>query len=447
MRKQIINRVIRCGDSAPVDLNFFRALYNGDNPQMVDSKEVHNVYDTEDDYNILFQSTETASSAGASFTATLLRDNHLGAGKKSFPARGFQLLDKENMVWYSIEAKDDSVDFSHKLTLKPHSATVVGTVKQHKKYLVVPARMVRGSSCPLVTNEMPSTPWMQKIKPVRFRRDWELEIDLLRGYNDQLVFTILYDNEGNEVDAWDTYQTIKAREGLQRALNLYAFTGNPVTNNDLIEGVATMVVDDVHTGFYGYLPTLKYGGGNVLDYDQANGLNLASDLQPFFLAQDALKRTKTYTIMHGLPFMASLTQGVNAMVRLQDGNNAAPAYSRNGGAVRYEGITSFEWLGKRLNFKLWDGLNDSRNFGSPYYDHVAIMTPGDGVTTKDGRNVPAIEFFQYGLNGETGGYDERVVDKRNTTLCEWLAGSVWQSEMMAFHCPGQHMLIQPIQRC
>lgn len=446
LRKNVLDSVIRCGNSRAIDFNFFRDLYQ-QNERMVDTKEVWNMYDVEDDYNIMFQSAETASGAGLSFTATLLRDNHNSGGKRSFPARGFLLQDKDSMIMYSIEAKDDAIDYNHKLTLKPLSGTLVGSVKPYRKYLVVPARMVRGTSCPLITNEMPTTPWMQKVKPVRFRRDWEVEIDLLRGYQDQLQWTILYDKDGTKVNAWDSYQMIKAREGLQLALNMWAFTGNPVTNPDFIDGVTTLVIDDVHTGFYGYMPTLKYGGGNVLDYDMTQGLSVEGDLLPFLMSQEALKRTNSYTVLHGFNFMATLTKNVNTMIKLQGGANEGALFNRTNGNVSYNPVTSFEWLGKRLDFKLFEAIADERLMGSAYFNNIAIMTPNDGVVDTNGRAVRAVEFYQYGMNGETGGYWEETVDKRTTNLCEYMAGSVAQSEMMAFHCPGQHMLIQPIQRC
>jgi hypothetical protein len=37
------------------------------------------------------------------------------------------------------------------------------------------------------------------------------------------------------------------------------------------------------------LPQMRYGGGQVIDFDPAVGFDLESDLQPFMLTQDALK--------------------------------------------------------------------------------------------------------------------------------------------------------------
>lgn len=446
-QRAIVHDTIRCGNSAKADIAFFENAF-GWTERPVEAKEVYNRYDCEFDNNVYFAETSAASGANADFTATLLRANHSADGKASLPARGYSLLDVDNNVWYSIEAKNVDNDFGHVVTLRPYQNTTVGSVKKYKKYLVVPARLVGGYACPLPTNYMPQVGYLQKVNPFRLRRDWHVKIDLMRGYTNILRWTLMWDSEGKKHDAWDALQAAQARLDLQLTRNLLAFLATPINNTNIINGAGVTVVDDVHTGFFGYLPSLKYAGGNVLDFDPAVGYDLDADLEPFILSQDALKRSSAYNVRHGKAFLARLINRANKMVKMEGlGIDAFPAYERNGESLKKLQIKAYEWLGFTLMFNEWGALSDSRILGSQYMSNMGIMTPVNGVVDENGSAVPSIEFYQYGLNGQTGDYWENTVDMRDVTLCDEIKGSVSQSIMMAVHCPGQHILLNPVGMC
>lgn len=444
----IVNDVIRCnGADNKVDIAFFENTF-GWTERSVDAKEVWNRYDCDADQNIYFAEAAVATGPNADFTATLLRANHSPDGKYSYPAKGWSLVDVENDVWYSIEDKIVTNDFGHQVVLRPYQATTVGSVKKFKKYLVLPVRMVGGYSCPMPTNVMPTVGYMQKVNPFRLRRDWNVKIDLLRGYKDILRWTLMWDTQGQKYDAWDVYQAGQARLDLQLARNILAFLATPITNTSMINGTGVTVVDDVHTGFFGYLPSIKYAGGNVLDFDPAVGYNLDADLEPFILSQDALKRSNAYNVRHGKAFMARLINRTNKMVKMEGlGADIFPAYERNGDTIRKLQFKAYEWLGFTLTFEEWGALSDSRLLGSQYMSNMAIMSPLNGVTGENGQAIPSLEFYQYGMNGQTGDYYEKTLDMREITLCEEIKGSVMQSVMMAVHCPGQHILLNPVLGC
>jgi hypothetical protein len=445
-RKKIVHDFIKCGGGEKIDYNFFMDMF-GFTPQAVDAKEVFNVYMADDDQNVFFEHDVTATGAGQKFQVRLAKANHSNGGKSSYPTKGWSIVDKENNIWYSVEDKITTTDNGHVLELQPLQP-IVGSIKKNKKYLVFPVRFVSGYSCPMPTNAMPQVGWMQSVKPFRLRRDWHVKIELLSGYKDVLAWTIMFDRDGNQIDAWDTYQAQAARQDLQLALNILSFLATPVTNTDLISGTGVTAVDDIHTGFYGYLPSIKYGGGNIMDFDPAQGFDLDINLRPFILQNDALKKGKRFSVTHGKSFGATLTDRANKMVR-QEGLGAQlfPAFERNGESLKKLSINAYEWLGYNFAFKEWGALNDSRMLGSQYFDNMAIMTPLDGVVDKNNKSIPSIEFFQYGQNGETGDYYEKIVDYRDVTLCEELKGYVAQSVMMAVHCPGQHILINPVSGC
>jgi hypothetical protein len=446
-RRAIVHDFIKCGGGEKIDYNFFMDMF-GFTPQKVDAKEVSNLFMCETDLNVYFEGDVTAGAPGGQFTVRLLKGNHSWNGKASYPAKGWSIVDKENNIWYSIEDKATTTDFGHTLTLQPMNGTVVGAIKKNKKYLVVPVRFVGGYSCPMPTNKMPQVGYMQSVKPFRLRRDWSVKVELLSGYRDILAWTILFDQDGNEIDAWDVYEAQAARQDLQLALNILAFLATPITNEDLISGTGVTSVDDIHTGFYGYLPSIKYAGGNIMDFDPASGFDLDANLEPFILQNDALKKGKRFVITHGKSFGARLTSKANKLVKNEGlGVNIFPAFQRNGDTLKKLSITGYEWLGYSFATKEWGALNDSRFMGSQYFDNLAIMTPLDGVTDKNNRPIPAIEFYQYGRNGETGDFYESIVDKRKTTGCEEIFGYVAQSIMMAVHCPNQHTLFNPVTGC
>lgn len=446
--KAIANEMIRCGGAA-VDLDFFEQAY-GFNERAVDAKQVWNHYDCEIDYNIHFAQTANPASAGADFVATVHRANHSPDGKHSYPAKGFSIVDVDNNVWWQIENVNTDVDFGHVLTLRPQSGVSTAGVKKYKKYLVSPARFVPGYSCPMPTNKMPTVGYMQPVNPFRIRRDWHTKIDVDRGYLDILRWGLLFNSKGEQVDAWDTYQAQEARLDLQFARNIIAFLGTPITNSAIINGVGATVVDDVHTGFYGYLPTLKYGGGSVVDFDPRVGFDLDADFEPFILSQDALKKTMVWNVRHGKAFLLRLVNRSNKMVRNEGlGADVFPAYERNGEILKKLAIKGYEWAGASIMFEEWGALSDSRLLGSQYMSNLAIMTPVDGITGPGGTRVPAIEFYQYGGKGRkyTGDFEEYLIDFRKVSGCDEIKGSVVRSVMMKVHCPGNHILLNPIIQC
>lgn len=444
----IVHDAIRCmAASKPLDIGFFENAY-GWTEREVEAKTVWNKYTCEADMNIYFSEASVASGANADFTATVLRANHSADGKYSYPAAGWSLVDVDSNTWYSIEQKITTNDFAHQLVLRPYQNTTVGAVKKFHKYLIYPVRLVGGYSCPLPTNVMPTVGYLQGVNPFRLRRDWSMKIDLLRGYDKLLRWSIIWDTSGKKYDAWDAYEAAQARLDLQLARNVLAFLATPVNNAAMINGTGVTVVDSIHTGFFGYLPSVKFAGGNVLDFDPAVGYNLDADLEPFILSQDALKRGNAYNVRHGKSFMARLINRTNKMIRREGlGVDVWPAYERNGDAIKKLQFTSYEWLGFTLNFNEWGALSDSRLLGSQYMSNMAIMTPLNGVTDENGAAVPAIEFYQYGMNGNTGDYYENTIDFRDISLCEEIKGSVMQSVMMAVHCPGQHILLNPVLGC
>lgn len=456
--KNVVNQVIRCG-GRKIDINFFNEIF-GEATRPVDSKRIFNHYVCDADMNIYAAASRTGSGPGDALTFQLLKQNHAAAGTESLPAAGYILLDKENQVQYQITEVNTSIPYAHRVTIVPMDGAVTAEIQANKAYLVVPARMVGGCSCPIPTNKAMSIGYSKEVKPLRVRSDWKLCIDLLRSYMDKIQYAVIYDRDGRPYDSWDVYEAQQAREAVRIALNVLSFIGTPITNADLISGVDA-VVDEQHTGYYGLLPSIENGGGIVQNYNAAIGFDLESDGEPIFLYQDALKRSNKFLFLAGQKFLFSLDNRANKMVKRTQGNaNLFEAYRRMGewltpkeieGGKSYEselakiGVQSYDYRGFGIDFKKVDAFSDRRFFGSDFYSGMAIGMPMEGATDGQGRPVSAIEYYQYGNNGWTGGYEEFKVDFRQTTMCEELGGYSAQSLMMAMHCPQLWSLFKPAQ--
>jgi len=437
--KQVVHDFIRVGGKK-IDINDFVNQF-GYTPIPVDTKEIYNRYVTDPDFNVYFEQSVEASGVDVPFDVQVLKACHSGNGKFSYPEEGMIVVDKENSIMYSIEAKDTTNDYAHKLTIRPLRSDVKGSVKKNKKYLILPSRLVGDYSCPKDMNEVVGMGYVQKVNAFRIRRDWCVKIGLLRGYRDKLRFVIMWDNEGNKITAWDTYEAQKAREALMLSLNTLAFLATPITSSSIINGTGTTVVDDLHTGFYGLKPSIQYGGGNVADFDASVGLDLDSDIEPLILMQDSLKTTMYFMVKHGLGWYSSFNNSIRNKVKVFNTTFDIPVYNRTGEGLTRVEYKQYEYLGFKLALSLWGALSDTRLYGSQYFSNFAIFVAMDGIVDGNtGENMPPIEFYQYGNGAYTGDYYETQNDKREITRCEAIEGYAAQSVMMATHAPDKHII-------
>lgn len=452
-RKNVLHKAIRCGGQR-IDFNFMEEMFPGlSSPTMVNSKTWYNHYNCDPDYNIYAAATVVGTTANGTVTFQIIKANHGGSGAFTNVVRGYNIVDKETQTFYTVTAVDTTTDYAHKVTVTPNEAGIVPAIYANKAYLVLPAAMIGGCSCPLYMNKMQSIGYSKQVKPIRVRNDWKLCIDLLRGYEDIAQFAVIYDMQGNPVDSWDALEAQSARQALRAFINAYAFIGSPTTNPNLIANGTSITVDDAHTGFYGLIPELKYGGGNVYNYRPDLGFDLEADGEPIFLYQDSRKRTKKFMVMHGQKFMFNLIDRTNKLVRRSDlGANVWEAYKRLGQvtgedystAMAKLGIDSYTYQGFELDFKKMDSWSDYRWIGADVYNDMAIMVPQDGVT-EYGQPLNPIEFNTYGNGGWTGMYEEFIRDMRKVDGCEDLAGYVAESIAMSVHCPNQFVLVNPIK--
>lgn len=448
MQKHIVHELIRCGGD-DIDLNFMMDLYPATDPTMVSATTWYNRYMCDIDYNIYSANTATAAGPGLPVTFNLLKSNHAGSGQLSIASVGLQLVDKDNMIWYTIQAVDTTVNYGHGITVIPNDETVTATIKPNKQYLILPFRMVGGCACPVNTNSMSTLGYAQALHPVKVRRDWRICIDILKGYPDDIRYAVTFDSTGKAVDNWLLLQEIEMRRGIKMGLNMLAFIGSPTTNETLLSGVDA-TIDSVHTGFYGMVPTIKYGGGKVYPIRRDVGFDMEWDFEPIMLYNASRKLSKKYTALHGMKFRLDVNDRSNKMVlRNGLGISEYDAFRRKdlgedgNSDLQKLGITGYLYNGWELNFKEMQSWSDYRFVGSDRWNSTAIFMPTQGIT-ENGKRIPPIEFYNYGNGQWTGAYEEHFVDERETTRCEFLSGYATQALGMGLHCPDQWILIDPV---
>lgn len=444
----IVHELIHVGGKK-IDLNFFFEMFYTQE-HLVSTKRLFNHYITDPDLNVYAAATRTGT---GSLVFQLLKQNHLQGGAYSYPATGYVLFDKDDMKYYYITDVDTTVPYAHKVSISSVvSDTEVITIDQNKAYLVLPANMVSGYSCPNVLNDAMSLGYTQQVNFFRLRKDWEISIDVLRGTRDKAQYAYIYDKEGNPYDAFDLYEQKMAREDLRMAFNVLAFIGTPVTNSTLITGISA-VIDPDHVGCYGMVPSITFGGGILKPFSASVGWDWESDFEPIALYQESLKRTTEFMGLAGMQFLINMDYRTNKMVSRQVvGSTMFEAYRRSSSDksdagtithIKKLGIDAYDYRGFEVNLKKWESLSDKRFIGSDQWSNSLIMLPGSGCT-EGGKEVPVLEFYQYGNNGWTGNYEEIYVDNRKVTRCESVAGYMAQSMAWKLHCPQLCVFAQGI---
>ena len=443
-RKLVRDGVVNCGGD-PMELDFFEGI-SGSKTEYIDAKTLYTRYNCDVDQNIYAQSAAVAPSPGQPATFQLLKALHSGNGKYSYPAEGYSIYIYEDRQWVFISGKDVTADFGHNVTVQPYKKSYTVNIRANSKMLIMPVRLVKGLSCPVPNTSMQAPGYTSKVQPFRIRKDWCLPIDLMRGYEDVMQFAIMFDENGKEVDCWEAYEKTQARRDMKWGKNLLAFIGQNIDNPTLL-GERTGAD---YAGFDGYLPTLEFGGGSVIDIDPSVGFDLEADFGAIILKNDALKRTNEFVALHAKPFMMGLIRNANANFKNNPGSCTFETFKRMGAGgadISKLGVDSWKYLGYSIHFKEMSALSDSRGIGNYNFPHLAMLIPGNGLKDSKGREVPAIEFYQPRGCAESGMFEEVDRDMRKINGCDTLEGQMAETVMMGIHCPNQHILLNPVMPC
>lgn len=448
-RKGVREGVINCGGE-PTEIDFFEKIFGGKQTP-TNSTEITIKYNCRKDYNILAQGAVVGGAPGAPVTFTVMAGTYAGGGKYSNVAVGGSIYIYEDRKWLTVTAVDKTTDNAHLVTVVPESAYYTVNIRAKKKMMFNSTRKVDGLSSMVVASQWDTMGYFMRVDPFYLRRDWELPIDLVRPYQDVLQFALMFDSAGNEIDTFELFETIKARENFKYFKNLTFFLGEKRTNPLLTAGQH----DQKYNGFDGYDPTLRYGGGFVYPYDPSFGFDMDADLKTIILRQDALKKTKEFLLMSGLPFRMAMETRSDNMFKNNAGACTFETFKRMGKMnsegqqeVQRLGIESIKYMGYSIHLKTASFLSDSAGLGNYKLPYTGYMMPGTGLRDSKGKEVSAFEFFNPGGMPETGAYNEIFRDHRfleNGT--DKFSGTISEMIQMVTHCPENHILLDPIYPC
>jgi hypothetical protein len=446
-RKLVHEGVINCGGE-PMELDFFEKIFGG-KTEVIDAKKIYFRYNCDIDMNIYAQNSVVGSGAGQPVTFQLLKANHTGDGKFSYPVEGYSLYIYEDNQWVYISAANKDAQYGHTFTVRPYKKNYTVNIRKNKKMMVLPVQLVSGLSCPTPSSSWQSIGYTQHVRPFRIRKDWELPIDLLRGYEEVLQFAIMFDENGKEIDCYEAFEKTQARRDMKWAKNLLFFLGQQIDNPSLLGSDSGQVTVD-YSGFDGYIPTMHYGGGTVIDIDPGVGFDLDADLEPVIIRNDSLKRTNEFVVLHAKPFWLSMNRNADGKFKENAGACTFDTFKRSGSdmdEIKRLGVRSYEWANFSLHFKEVSAMSDTRGIGNYNFPHQANFIPGNGLRDSKGREVPAIQFFVPRGCGATGMLEDVDRDHRKIDGCDKLAGYMAETIMSAIHCPHQHILINPVLSC
>lgn len=442
-RAQIREGVIHCGNGA-VELDFFEKMFAGQSPSKLEATDLYTKYDCDRQYNIYAQDAATGASPGGAATFTLMRSNHAKDGKHSNAVVNGNIFIYEDNQWVRVTAIDTTVDYAHIVTVVPFSKDYTVNIRKGKAMMFNPVRFIDGYSCSIPSSTWDNPGYVKKWTPFRVRKDWEQPFKIDGPYHDIMQFHLVFNSDGTEADSFEAFNKTRAREELQAMKNLAFFVGQRITNPLLVG----MFNDDPYLGFEGLVPMLKYGGGGIFDYDPAIGFDIEDDFSSIILQQDSQKRTKEFLLMGGINFMHGLRRRSNQIFSANAGACTFQTFVRGGATqsdIQILGVDSVRWGNYSIHTKQIDAWSDSRYLGHGDFPNMGIMVPGTGLTDTKGRSVPALEFFEVGSSRQPSQLTE--VTRNHFALesgCEKLSGSLIESYMMAMHCPGQWVLLNPI---
>lgn len=439
---------IYCGGEQ-TELDFFERTFNG-NKKKSEASEVYVRYNCDRDFNIYAETTANSVGPGQAVVFTMLRSMHAGDGKWSNVAVNGNIYLYEDMQWLRVTNVDKTVDYAHVVTAIPFSAAYTATVPGKKKMMFTRVRLVDGYSCSVPSSSWDVPGYVGKFTPFRARADWEIEVDLLRPYQEVLRYAITFDLHGNQMDGFEMMEKTRGRQEFQYTKNLMFFLGQKV-DNPLLIGAGLAMRDNKYGGFDGYINSLRFGGGYVQETDPTQGYMMGTDFQQLMIRQDAMKETTEFFTIAGMPWMMSMIDGNAETFKNSAGACTFNTFDRSGlkkDAIEKLGIASYKYLDFTLHFKRMSALSDTRSIGNYNMPYMAFMMPGTGLKDDNGESVSPIEFYEAGGTPESGTYEEIDRDHRKLESgCEKLSGTIAETFQMAVHCPKKHVLLYPKMPC
>lgn len=444
-RAQVRDGVIHC-DNMEVELDFFEKIFAGTGPTKLEATDLYIKYDCGKQYNIFAQDAAVATLPGGPVTFTLMKSNHSKDGKHSNIAVNGNIYVYEDEQWLRVTKVDTTIDYAHAVTAVPFSKGYIANIRKGKAMMFNPVRFVDCFSCTIPNSTWENPGYLKKVQPFRVRKDWEQPYCIDGPYHDIMQFHLIFNSDGTEADSFEAYNKTRAREEMQAMKNLAFFIGQRIDN----PAIVGMFNDDMYLGFEGVIPSLKYGGGGIYDFDPAVGFDIVDDFGSIILQQDSQKRSKEFLGLAGINFMMGLQRRSGKTFKNATGSCTFETFRRSGMSqsdIEILGVESVKWMNYSIHWKQVDAWSDSRYLGHGDFPNMSILMPTTGLKDSKGSTVSPIEFYEVGSNKQPSTLQEITRDHfALESGCEKLSGSLIESYMMAMHCQSQWILLNPVMK-
>lgn len=442
IRDGVINDIGR-----PRELDWFQKIAGGakkDTP----ATAVYTKTNVDVDFNIVAQASVVGASAGAATTFLMHRGMYDATGNYSNVAVGGSLYIYEDRQSVQITAVNRDTPFATSVTVIPNSKAYTVNIRGGSKMLFSPVRVVGGKSCPIYSSTWITDGFISVVRPYMNRVDRKFDKELDRPYEDVLQFGIMFDINGKEIDGWQYRDITTMREELKWRQNWDFFAGQPIDNPLLTANLGGAGSDIKYTGYFGYLPTVEFGGGTVQEFDPTIGYDFDSDFDALTVRQDAIKQTTEFFGYAGRQFIQGMNRRMTDTIRNSSGQCTFQTFNRMGdwndqSLTKYR-VMSYSYAGYSLHFKQLDALTDSRMGGNGIFPNLAMLMPGDSITDSKGNTVPAIEIYNPMGSVEGTSYKEYVRDQEKVgNGCDEVQLEIRDTTMVAINAPSRHIILRP----
>jgi hypothetical protein len=380
--------------------------------------------------------------AGADVTFQLARKDHGPKGETSPVAVGQRLLLKNDNTPVEITAVNRTTPNAYLITVRPSPDYAI-TITANNPMMVLPAPQVNTNSCFTDNTRLPSGTHIYKMGMKSIRMGWMIPYDA-NLHCDVLQFAKGIDpNTGLQIDMWTTQAKEDARADMLLTKHTDFLFGVPSTDQTLI--------DNCIEGFQGLIPSIRYGGGNVMSWNPIYGLDIEVILSTIISQADQTKSFKEYFCTCGFQFYAQAQKALYKIIGNNPGACTYQTFMRNGAVdmnyVEQYQIKSWSFLGYTFHFRVEGAFSDMRIVGSNNLNNTAVFYPSQRVKDSSGNDVPPIDIYTFTTPGYSGEFVDQVRDMFKINGCTEMQGDLMETYGMVTHCLKDWFLLTPKAAC
>lgn len=441
-RNLVKRDIINCGGEVSV-FDFFMQAFPGmtGTPTKISAKRMFFKSQCATNYNIQ-SAVDAAGIPGQPVVFTLARKDHGANGTMDPLSVGQRLLLKGDYKTVTITAINKTTPYAHIVTVTP-SPTYAITIKANTPMMVIPSKQTGSDVCHDRKTRLPNQGHIYGMSQKIITGSWEVPFDA-DLHCDQLQFAKGIDPlTGREIDMWTTLAKETERADMMLTKNTDIFLGEKSTDPALVAACLE--------GFQGMLPSIRFGGGNVMPWDPIYGLDLETIIAIITSNADSTKSFKEYYCVCGRDFFIEVQNKMWKMIGNNPGACTTQAFERNGTVdnqfvIKYQ-IKSYSILDYTFHFYVCDAFTDVRTIGGPTLGNTAIFYPAKRLKDSAGNDVPPVDLYTFATPMFDGTFQDVVRNMRQINGCTRMEGDLLEGYGAVYHCLKDWYLVTPKAAC